>query len=138
MFEGYYGKINTLNDYMKVSHDILDMEVSKEIFNHDCPVYTKVQDEPPAFYTDTAKVKNSLISAGCKIEGTVENSILFRSTHVAKGAVIKNSVVMMHGEIGENTLLYNVICDKYVTVSEDVNLVGGKESPLVIGKGRKA
>ena len=70
---------------------MLNKDIRKEIFG-DRDVYTKVNDSSPAKYTDTAKVKNSLISDGCLIEGTVENCILFRGVKIGKGAVVKNDV----------------------------------------------
>ena len=49
------------------------------------------------------RLANSLIANGCRIEGTVINSILFRGVHVQKGAVVSNSIVMQNGLIGENS-----------------------------------
>ena len=57
-------------------------------------IYTKVRDSAPSKYLEGASVKDSLISDGCVIEGTVENSVLFRGVKVGKGSVIRNSIVM--------------------------------------------
>ena len=46
-----------------------------------------------------------LAFGGCEIEGTVENSILFRGVKVAKGAVIRNSIIMQDNIIGANAAL---------------------------------
>lgn len=137
-YTGYYGNITHINDYLKVSKDILNSEIRNEVFNPERPVYTKVQDEAPAKFTDTSNVKNSLVAAGCIIEGTVENSVIFRTTHVAKGAVVKDCVLMMHNEIGENAKIENVISDKFATVNPGTVLVGGDAKPLIIGKNNKA
>jgi ADP-glucose pyrophosphorylase len=41
----------------------------------------------------------------------------------------------MHGDIGENAVIDNVVCDKYVTISDGVKIYGGDEdSPIIIGK----
>ena len=55
----------------------------------------------PALYGLSSQVSNSLIAGGCVIEGTVENSVLFRGVRVAKGAVVRNSIIMQSGTIGE-------------------------------------
>lgn len=53
------------------------------------PIYTKVKNTAPARYVGDSKVGNSLVADGCVIEGTVENSILFRGVKVGKNTVIK-------------------------------------------------
>ncbi|MDD6310649.1 MAG: glucose-1-phosphate adenylyltransferase subunit GlgD [Firmicutes bacterium] len=135
-FDGYLGKVSNINDYMRVSKDFLNKEVRKEIFNEDRNIYTKVQDEAPVHFTNTANVKNSIVSAGCIIEGQVENSIIFRSTHIGKGAEIKDSIIMQHGEIGEDVELANVICDKYVEITEGTKISGDRD-PIIIGRDKK-
>ena len=57
-------------------------------------------------------MSNSLVANGCDIEGTVENSILFRGVKVRKGAVVKNSIIMQRSEIGEGAYVENTIKDK--------------------------
>lgn len=64
----------------------------------------------------------------------MENSILFRSVQIGKGAVVRNSVLMQHCTIGPGAVVENVICDKNVKVSPDVKLSGSKNKPFVIGK----
>ena len=41
-------------------------------------IKTKIDDLPPAKYNPGAEVKNSLVASGCIINGTVENSVLFK------------------------------------------------------------
>ncbi|MBQ8151648.1 MAG: glucose-1-phosphate adenylyltransferase subunit GlgD [Firmicutes bacterium] len=134
-FEGYYGKINSLVTYWRRNMDLLHKEVVNELFNGERTIYTKVQDEPPADFNAGSNVKNSLIAAGCNIKGTVENSIIFRSCNIAEGAVIKNSIILQHADIGKNVVLDRVIFDKYVTAKEGVEVRGGNETPIVIDKG---
>ena len=134
-FKGYLGKINSSSDLLKVNQDIFDYDIRNEVFcDPERMIYTKTQDEAPAFYLPGSEVRNSVIAAGCRIEGRVENSVIFRSVNIAKGAVVKNSVIMMHGEIGEGAVLDNVICDKYVTIGEGIKIFGGGGEPIIIGK----
>ena len=136
-FKGYLGKIKNPSDFLKVNQDITDYDIRNEVFcNPERLIYTKAQDEAPVFHYTDADVRNSVISAGCRIEGRVENSIIFRSVNIAKDAVVKNSVIMMHCDIGEGALLDNVIADKYVTINEGVKIFGGGDEPVVIGKNK--
>lgn len=134
-WRGYVGRIASLESYFERNMDILQPDIWHELFFNSNLVYTKVKNEPPAKYYDTAEVHNSLIASGCCIEGKVENSILFRGVKVKKGAVIKNSIVMQKGKLGENVVLENIICDKEVNITENKHLKGERNYPLVIKKG---
>ncbi|MBO7744945.1 glucose-1-phosphate adenylyltransferase subunit GlgD [Paenibacillus sp. MWE-103] len=135
-FEGYLGVVNTLNSYYQNSMQLLRPEVWKSLFYEPGPVFTKVKDEPPARYAEGAKTINSLVANGCIIEGTVINSILFRGVHVRKGAVVRNSIVMQNGVIGESSSVNHAILDKDVTVERSRELYGAEASPFIAMKRR--
>ncbi len=135
-FKGYYAGIDSMSAYYKHNMELLEKEVRDELFeNRD--IYTKVRDSAPSKYGEKAVVSNSLISDGCVIEGVVENSILFRGVKVAKGAVVKNSVIMQDNYIGENTSLNCVITDKNVVISDSKTLSGCATLPYFIQKGTR-
>lgn len=133
--KGYLGQVDNIRDYMKCSLDLLSYDVRSELFGGEQKLYTKVQDSPPTRYGKEASVKNSLIPTGCIINGTVEDSVIFRGVRVGEGAVIKNCVIMQKTVIESGAELENVICDKYVTVAVGNKLCGTAARPLVIPKG---
>jgi tetrahydrodipicolinate N-succinyltransferase len=59
-------------------------------------------------------VKNSLISAGARVEGHVEGSFIFPGVVVHKGASVVNSVVMNGNRIGAKAQLYKTLVLPYV------------------------
>jgi glucose-1-phosphate adenylyltransferase len=115
--------------------DMLNEDHIKEVFFNERKIKTKVKDETPTYYSEDSNVSNSLIANGCKIEGTVINSILFRRVNVAKGAIIKDSIIMQNTDIRENCLIENVITDKSVILTEGTELKGSPKNPVVVGKG---
>lgn len=133
--EGFIRTLASLQDYYDVSLELLGADVRKSVFNPENPIYTKVRDQAPAVYGMTANVSNSLIADGCKIDGEVENCILFRGVTVAKGAKVKNSIIMQDTYIGENSEIESVIADKKVTVKPNKKLCGASNYPVYIGKG---
>ena len=135
-FKNYYAGIDSMSAYFKHNMELLDKSVRDELFG-DRDIYTKVRDSAPSKYGEEAIVTNSLISDGCEIEGVVENSILFRGVKVAKGAVVRNSIVMQDNIIGQNTLLDCVITDKNVVVSDKKTLGGCPSLPYYIPKGTR-
>jgi glucose-1-phosphate adenylyltransferase len=75
------------------------------------------------------------VADGCVIEGTVENSILFRGVHVGKGTVVRNSILLQDSYVGSNVNLNCVITDKNVVIKDDRNLSGHETMPFFIEKG---
>ncbi len=133
--KGYCADINSLQNYYKHSMELLSKDVREELFGAR-DIYTKVRDSAPSKYIEGAVVSNSLISDGCTIEGTVENSILFRGVKVGKGSVIKNSIVMQETVIGTGVLLDCVITDKNVVIRDRRHLSGCEALPYFVAKGR--
>lgn len=134
-FPGYIAKINSVQAYYQANMNLLKQEVWQELFHTASPIYTKIKDTTPANYRTTAEVRNSLVANGCIVAGQVENSILFRGVRIHKGAQVKNSIVMQDCEIGPDTILENIICDKDVIVRGGKCLTGANNYIMVIRKG---
>lgn len=132
--KGYCSEIETIQSYFKANMDLLRSDVREELFNMRNPIYTKVRDDMPTKYGLNSSVKNSLVSPGCTIEGEVENSIIFKGVHIARGAKISNCIIMQDGIIGEDTTLNYVVCDKDVVISPKSMLCGIDSYPVCISK----
>lgn len=131
---GYVAKISSLSTYYRTSMELLQPEIWEELFMGDNPIYTRVKDEAPVQYKKQGKAVNSLIGNSCVIEGSVENSIIFRGVKIGKNVKVKNSVIMSECQLEEDAIIENVICDKNVVVSEGKWLKGAENYPLVIEK----
>ena len=134
-YEGFFAKITSVKDYYKYSMDLLEGDIRTELFRvKNRPIYTKVRNSPPTQYAASSKVTNSLIADGCIIEGTVENSILFRGVKVNKNAVVRNSILMQDTLCGDRVELNCVITDKNVVIRDGRVLSGHATLPFVIEK----
>ncbi|GHU45769.1 glucose-1-phosphate adenylyltransferase subunit GlgD [Clostridia bacterium] len=136
-FEGYYAQIDSMDAYFKANKELFNSKVRGELFHSDNPIYTKVRDDAPAKYEIGSNVKNALIADGCVIEGTVENSVLFRGVKIGKGAVVKNAIVMQDTVVGDNCEITAAILDKDVTVAGFRTLAGTEDYPVYVAKGAK-
>ncbi len=133
--DGFFETVDSLQSYFNISMKLLEPENMKILFNKERPIYTKDRDDMPAIYGLGSNVHNSLIADGCVIDGTVENSIVFRGARIAKGAHIKNCIIMQDSYISENVKLDCVIADKNVVVKPNNVLAGAMTYPVFIGKG---
>lgn len=135
-YDGWYAYIGSLEGYFASSMDMLTQEAREGLFAvKNRPVLTKVRNSAPTKYKEGADVKNSFIADGCVIEGTVENSILFRGVKVGKGTVVKNSILMQDTYTGSDVTLNCVITDKDVTIRDGRHLSGHETMPFYVGKG---
>lgn len=134
VFDKYSAKIENVKGYFSASMDMLDKDIRDQVFLKNRPILTKIYDEAPTYYGEDAEVSDSLIADGSRIEGTVENSIIFRGCTIAKDAVVKDSIVLPNSSIGEGVELSYVVTDKGVTVRENRKMVGGATYPVAIAK----
>lgn len=134
VFDKYSAKIENVKGYFSASMDMLDKDIRDQVFLKNRPILTKIYDEAPTYYGEDAKVSDSLIADGSRIEGTVENSIIFRGCTIAKDAIVKDSIVLPNSSIGEGVELSYVVTDKGVTVRENRKMIGGATYPVAIAK----
>ncbi len=132
-YAGNVSFVNSITNYFRANMELLNRNKFDELFDGG-KIYTKIKDEPPTKYSKSSQTKNAIVANGCIIEGTVENSILFRGVHVKKGAVVRNSVIMQDTTIGENAKVNYIIADKGVRISDNKLLMGDGGIPYVIKK----
>ena len=133
-YKGYLRCINSIKTYFQTNKDLLNIDITNELFYSDRKIYTKEKNTQPTLYTKTSNVNNSFIATGCIIEGDVKDSIIFRKVHIKEGSVIRNSIIMQNITIEENAKLDNVILDKNVNISSEKELKGDIKFPLVVEK----
>ena len=95
-------------------------------------VYSKVEDLPPAKYNGDAAVSNSLIASGSIINGTVEDSVLFKKVYIGNNCVIKNSIILNDVHIGDNCYIENCIVESRDTLRANTVHTGDPNEIKVI------
>lgn len=134
-YDGYVARLNSVMQYYRHNMNLLKPEVAADLFNPDHPIYTKVKDEVPASYIGCGCARNSIVADGCRIEGEVENSILFRGVQVGRGARIKNSIIMQASIINPGCDLDYMVLDKGCQVLGGRRLAGYDSYPMILRKG---
>ena len=132
--DAFVGTLSSVQAYYDVSMKLLEKENRGKLFNKNFPICTKERDDMPSLYGPESKLNNSLAADGCIIEGTVENSIIFKGVKIGKGAVVKNSILMQDSVVGENAKLNCVIADKNVNIKGGVELSGAPTFPVSLSK----
>ena len=133
----YWSNIATVDAYYKTNMDFLKPEVRNYFFKQDPEIYSKVSDLPPAKYNPGASVKNSLVGSGSIINGTVENSVIFKQVFVGNNCVIKNSIILNDVYLGDNTYIENCIVESRDTIRANTRHVGTNGIKVVVEKNER-
>src|ERR687885_811890 len=127
-FRGYWRDVGTIQSYWESNMGLLKEPPDFDLYDTDWIIHTKSEERPPARLTERGKVRCSLISHGCIINGTVEHSVLSPGVFVAEGAVVRDSILFPDCIVGPGSVLDRVILDKNVVVGADVKLGDGTDT----------
>ena len=133
----YWSNIATVDSYYKTNMDFLKPEVRDYFFRQSPSIYSKIDDNPPAKYNPGCQVRNSLVSSGCIINGTVEDSVIFKKVFVGTNCYIKNSIILNDVYIGDNTHIENCIVESRDTIRANSYHCGENGIKIVIEKNER-
>lgn len=135
---GYFAAISDFNSYYDANISLIDFKNARSLFNNEeWPIYTKTNDSCPTQYFESADVKQSVVSNGCLIEGSLENSVIGRGCVIKKGAVIKNCVVLPGAVIGEDVHIENQVVDKHARIVHAKEIISEPGNPGYIRRNDK-
>ncbi|MDR1766780.1 MAG: glucose-1-phosphate adenylyltransferase subunit GlgD [Lachnospiraceae bacterium] len=128
----YWSNIASVDAYYRTNMDFLKPEVRSYFYREYPEIYSKIDDLPPAKYNPGAQVRNSLISSGSIINGTVENSVLFKQVYVGNNCTIRNCIVLNDVYIGDNTVLDHCVVESRDTIKANTTYVGTPEDIKIV------
>ncbi|MGG3466828.1 glucose-1-phosphate adenylyltransferase [Neobacillus pocheonensis] len=134
-FHNYWKDVGTVYSYWQANLDLLNKENNIFLQNPDWKIYTVEKNAPPLYLAKSAKVYHSILSEGCELEGTIEKSVLFSGVKVAKGASIKNSVILPGTIVEENVWIENAVIGSNSFIKNGVIIVSKspEEQLMVVG-----
>lgn len=130
--DAFWSNISTVESYYQTNMDFLKEDIRKYFFRDYPEIHTKVSDQPPAKYNPGASVKNSLVACGSIVNGTVENSILFKKVYVGNNCVIRNSIILNDVYLGDNTYIENCIVESHSTIRANTRYEGDKNVKVIM------
>ena len=142
-FAGYWKDVGTISSLWEANMEVLDPEHSGiDIFDENWNSGMTGHK-----IGSNAVVENSMITDGCRIDGSIKHSILFSGVRVEKGAKIEDAVVMGKTVIKAGAVVEHCIVAENVVIGENAvvgSMPKGEEhgvatigSGITIGKGAK-
>ena len=132
-YDGYVARICDMKSYFDENMKLLD-EYNLDALFSGSQIYTKIRDDNPTRYIEGAKARNVMVADGCVIEGDVEDSVLFRGVKVAKGAKVKNCILMQDRVVDACEYIVFIFMVKNVTFTAWIVLKGSGSFPVYIDK----
>ena len=130
-FEGYWKDVGTIESFWEANMDLLRKENDLNLYDDNWRICTVNAASPPQYIGANAIVKNSLVTEGCAIFGTTENSVLFDGVKVGNNSVIKDSVIMPNVKIGDNVVVEKAIIASGAVINDDVKVGDGSKIAVV-------
>lgn len=126
-FSGYWKDVGTIESLWEANMDLLESDNELDLFDTNWKIYSSAFIQPAQYIGKEAKIVNSLIGEGCKIYGTIINSVIFPGVYIAKDAIISDTVVMEDTIINESTIINKSIIGNRCEIGQNCK-VGKTES----------
>ena len=132
-FKGYWKDVGTIDSLHEANMDLLD-NPELDIFDKNWKIYSRNIPYHPHYVASGAKVSHSMITVGCRIEGTVKDSLISSNVTIEEGAEVIDSVIFENTVIKKGAKVHHSIIANDVIVGENaiVGEMGGKIS--VVGE----
>ena len=127
-FVGYWKDVGTISSLWEANMDLLEDEPVFSLHDKSWRIFYRNNAEPPQYISESASVVNSMITEGCKIEGTVEHSVLSNSVVVEKGAIVRDSVILEGTIVKSGAVVEYSIIDGNTIVGEGATVGEPKET----------
>lgn len=112
-FSGYWRDVGTIVSLWDANMDMLSPTLIN-LYDPSWPIRSRSPVRPPHYAGRDSRIRHSIVTEGCEIEGSVENSVLSHSVKVGAGArvlysilhpgaVVEEGAVVEYAIIGEGT-----------------------------------
>lgn len=132
--DSYWSNIATTESYFKTNMDFLNKDIRDYFFREYPDIYSKIEDLPPAKYNSGSKVRNSLVSSGCIIDGNVIDSVLCKEVYVGNNCTIKNSIILNDVYIEDNSYIENCIVESHDTIRAGTSYIGEPDAIKIVSE----
>ncbi len=138
-FSGYWKDVGTISSLWEANMDLLGDDPKLRLNDESWRIYSRHEAEAPQYVGSDAVIKNSSVTEGCEIYGTVRNSVIGSGVKIMKGAEVSDSVIMEECVIGTGAQVRYSILGENVTVGNNSRIgaePGAKPKGItVIGAG---
>jgi glucose-1-phosphate adenylyltransferase len=126
-FQGYWADVGTVQAYYEANLALLAETSPLDLYDLEWVVHTTSADRPGAEIGPTARVVNSLLSDGVRVDGTVIGSVLSPGVVIGAGAVVRDSVILSDAVIGPGAVVDRCIIDEGSRIGSSAHIGNGDD-----------
>lgn len=127
-FPGYWADVGNVHAYWEANMSLLAEDPALNLYDQDWIIHTRSEERAPSKIGANAQVGGSLISNGCRIEGTVERSVLSPGVYVAEGAIVRDSVILYDAIVEAGAVVDRSIVDKRAVIGAGARVGAGDDN----------
>ena len=130
---GYWRDVGTIDAYWEANMDFLSDEPPFDLDDPSWAVRTQGGLRSPAWVTDSASVRSSLLSSGAHVAGEVVHSVVAPRAFVVPGANVVDSILLPGCRVRAGARVERTIVDDGVVVGPDAQ-IGGSDAITLLGR----
>lgn len=127
-FEGYWADVGTVQAYYESNMALLAEMPAFDLYDFEWVIHTQSSQRPGAEISSAARVENSLICDGSRVEGHVTRSIISPGVVVSPEATVRDSIILNDTWIGPGVVIDRCIVDEDVTIGNGALLGDGYDN----------
>ncbi|MCI8633110.1 MAG: glucose-1-phosphate adenylyltransferase [Lachnospiraceae bacterium] len=129
-FSGYWKDVGTLDSLWEANMELLDPANPINLSDPTWKIYARNPNEPPHFTAAEAQIKNSMITEGTRVYGTVEHSVIFHGVSIGKGAIVRDSVILPNSKIEDGAVVEYAIVGQEAVIGKNARVGCSKEEAM--------
>ena len=133
-FNGYWRDVGTIESLWQANMDLIDSNNGFNLNDPNWKIYTDTMAMPPQYLGKDANVKRSIVVDGCRVFGTVEDTVLSHGVTIGEGSVVKNSVIMSNAKIGKNVVIENAMIGEGAVIEDNCTISSEDGSISVVSE----
>ena len=131
-FEGYWKDVGTISSLWEANMDMLGSDPALKLNDEKWRIYARHFARAPQYVGGNGVVENSSVTEGCKIYGTVRDSVLGPGVTVCEGASVIDSVIMEDVTIAEGATVEYSIIDARVQIGKGAKVGGPRGGEIAV------
>lgn len=133
-FNGYWRDVGTIESLWQANMDLINPYDGFNLNDSNWRIYTDTMAMPPQYLGKNSDVKQSILVDGCRVFGTVENSVLSHGVSIGEGSIVKDSVIMSNAKIGKNVVIEKAMIGEGAVIEDDSKIYSVDKSISIVSE----
>ncbi len=142
-FYDYWKDVGTYDSYLQANLELIETvdKIPLDMYDPNWKIYTKSEELPAVKVGSKAVIRQTLLSNGAIVAGSVERSVLSPGVVVHPLARVTNSVLLNYVEVRPGAIVDNCIIDKKTVIGDNAmvgfgtDLTPNRENPSLLASG---